>query len=267
MGFQKLSARLTKEVEMKKILCCAVVGLVALAFVPGEPEAREPSYIGYKKCGGCHKSQRNSWLDTEHAEAYEVLMPGEAVEAKKKADLDPDKDYTNDKDCLPCHVTGYGKKGGYEEGMSETKKRYFKGVTCEECHGPGSLYRRDHSKAGKLYRKRERTTARKVLVRHGEVFDYEEQCATCHLNYKGSPWKKASPPYTPFTPEVDPEYEFDYEKAVRETGAGKGMHEHFKLQGIFTGEPIPDIREEFQKDAPWPAAEDEEEDMDDEDEE
>ena len=30
-----------------------------------------------------------------------------------KAKLDPKKDYTKDKDCVGCHVDGFGKEGGY----------------------------------------------------------------------------------------------------------------------------------------------------------
>ena len=81
------------------------------------------------------------------------------------------------------------------------------------------------------------------------------------MNYEGSSWKGAKEPYTPFTPKVDPKYKFDFEKMVKESGKDKdkGMHEHFKLRGVYDGEPVPKIRAEFQKKAKEPAAGEEEE--------
>lgn len=238
---------------MKAIIYIAVAALAF--FLAGEPQAaKKPSYEGYKKCGGCHKSQKDSWLHTEHAEAFEALEPGKDVEEKKKAKLDPQKDYTKDEKCVGCHVSGYKNLGGYREGLTETRAKYLRGVGCEECHGPGALYRKDHSKAGNKFKKTQEKSKRKALVDLGQNFEYEEACNGCHMNYKGSPWKGAKEPYTPFTPEVDPKYRFDFEKAVRETGKGKAMHEHFKLRGVYEGEPVPKLREVFQKDAKEPAA-------------
>lgn len=238
---------------MKKTFLAAVA-IAAFFCTESSMAAKKPSYEGYKRCGGCHKSQKDSWLTTEHADAFDALKPKADVKAKQKAKLDPEKDYTADEKCVGCHTTGYKQKGGYNENMSETKAKYFIGIGCEECHGPGSLYRKDHSKAGNLFKKSEGKTPRQDLVDSGQNFDYEKACYGCHMNYKGSPWKDAKEPYTPFTPEVDPKYKFNFEKAVKDIGKGKAMHEHFKLRGVFEGEPIPKIRAEFQKKAKEPAA-------------
>lgn len=227
--------------------------------------AAKAYYVGYKKCGGCHKSQKESWLDTKHAKAFESLKPNEAAKAKKKAKLDPKKDYTKDDKCIGCHVTGYKERRGYSDRMSKTKARYYIGVTCEECHGPGSLYRKLHRKAGKKFKRTKKSSPRKILERRGQILEFEDACNSCHMNYEGSPWKKARKPYTPFTPDVDKKYKFDYEKAVKDDEA---MHEHFKLRGVYTGKPVFKFRDEFQKDAKEPAEEEEDdEDDDDEDEE
>lgn len=237
---------------MKAIIL--VTALAVALFFSGESyAAKKPVYEGYKKCGGCHKSQKDSWLQTEHAEAFHALKPGEHREEKKKAKLDPEKDYTKDEKCIGCHVVGYKGTGGYRGGLSETRAKFLRDVSCESCHGPGSLYRKDHSKAGNKFKKTNQKSPRKPLVDMGQNFDYEEACNSCHMNYKGSPWKGAKEPYTPFTPDIDPKYKFDYEKAVRETGKGKAMHEHYKLRGVYEGEPIPKLREEFQKGAKEPA--------------
>ena len=62
------------------------------------------TYEGRTKCSSCHKSQAKSWKDTAHAKAMESLKPGTRKEAKVKAKLDPEKDYTQDKDSVGCYV-------------------------------------------------------------------------------------------------------------------------------------------------------------------
>lgn len=229
------------------VFSLAVVFMLTATTVEAQKKAKKPKYVGYKKCGGCHVDERDSWLDTSHAKTFDLLKPKIREEAKKKADLDPDKDYSEDEKCLPCHTTGYGESGGYKKNLSEKKAKFLQGVTCEMCHGKGSLYRLMHRKAGNLFKKKGKAVPRKVLVKTGQNFDYEEACAVCHLNYEGSPWEKAKKPYTPFTPKVDKKYIFDFVKSVKKTP--EDLHEHYKLKGVFKGPPIPKIREEFQKTA------------------
>lgn len=213
-------------------------------------EGPSRKYLGYKKGCGCHISQTKSWMNTTHAKVFDLLKPDVKVEEKKKAGLDPAKDYTQDKNCLPCHTTGYLKKGGYSIEIAEKEMaRYLRGVTCEMCHGAGELYRIDHRKAGDRFNKRGERALRSRLVELGENFDYEGACARCHLNYKGSTWKGAKEPYTPFTPMVDQRYRFDFAEFVRRFGDGKAMHEHFQLKGVYEGEPLPAFHEEFQRNA------------------
>jgi hypothetical protein len=203
----------------------------------------EPGFDGRKKCSSCHKSQAESWGDTAHAKAMDSLKPKTKAEAKKKAKLDPDKDYTQDKDCVGCHVDGFGKEGGY---TVEEPSKFTTGVGCESCHGPGSQYRGTHRKAGAAFEKSKKTTSRQVLADAGQDFHFVERCSACHLNYEGSPWKGAKKPYTPFTPQVDKKYAFDFEKMVRNT---KAMHEHYKLDGTFEGAPKFSAHDEFQSKA------------------
>lgn len=232
-----------------------LIFMIAAIFAAREVLAASGAYEGYKKCGGCHKSQKDAWLETKHAKAMDSLKPKAHAEHKKKAKLDPEKDYTQDKDCVGCHTTGFGEKGGYKISMSESQAKFLLGIGCEDCHGAGSLYRKEHSDAGKAFKATQKASPRSKLVEAGQSFDYEETCARCHLNYEGSPWKGAKEPYTPFTPKVDAKYKFDFSKAVKDK---KALHEHFKLRGVFEGEPVPKIRAEFQKTAKEAAAGEEE---------
>jgi len=212
--------------------------------------AEEFEYDGLKKCKGCHKSQYKSWQKTAHAKSLHSLETGVKEEAKIKVGLDPGKDYTQDEDCVGCHVTGFGEEGGYEV---DFPSNYLVNVGCESCHGPGKRYRGIHRKAAKKFDKKKKPTPRSELVAAGEEFEFVERCNSCHMNYEGSPWLKAKEPYTPFTPEVDPKkYSFDFEKYLRNE---KGMHKHFKLQGVFEGQPQTSFHQEFQESAKPTSAE------------
>jgi len=207
--------------------------------------AAAPEYAGVKVCTKCHEAQGESWAGTSHAKAFDSLKPNTKAEEKKKAKLDPAKDYTKDKDCVGCHSTGFGKAGGYALGKDPGGPEKLGSVGCEACHGPGSDYREDHGTAEKKLLRAQQSTPRRLLVGKGQTFDYEKACAACHLNYQGSPLKGAKAPFTPFTPTVDAKYKFEFDKAVRT----KALHEHYKLKGSFEGEPVPKVRAEFQKTA------------------
>jgi hypothetical protein len=225
--------------KMGTTVFTVLLSVVFLAISPAIV-AEDFSYDGRKKCSGCHKSQYKSWRQTGHAKALESLEAGAKAEAKEKAGLDPDQDYTADEKCVACHVTGYGQEGGYE--IADPSK-FLVGVGCESCHGPGKKYRRLHRKAADKYKKKGKTMPRQALVDKGEEFEFIDRCNACHLNYQGSSWAGAKEPYTPFTPEVDAKYTFDFDKYVRNE---KAMHQHFKLEGVFTGPPLPPFHQEFQ---------------------
>ncbi|WP_457670657.1 cytochrome c family protein [Thiolapillus sp.] len=96
-----------------------------------------PKYVGIENCKLCHLPHFESWAETKMSKAFELLKPGIRAEAKRKAGLDPQQDFTKDPQCLRCHVTGYGKPGGFVS-MEQTPD--MANVQCEMCHGPGSIY-------------------------------------------------------------------------------------------------------------------------------
>ncbi len=135
----------------------ALAGVLAvLAFARPEPvacAADGADFLSQKGCKKCHFKQAKSWKKTVHAKALDCLKPGANAEAKTKAGLSVDTDYTKDPKCLKCHVTGYGQTGGYPEvkdAWNEDEQKLAKnngGVGCESCHGAGSKYgpyKKDH---------------------------------------------------------------------------------------------------------------------------
>ena len=227
-----------------KLFLQRLLGAAALMCITQAASAA-PAFVGVTVCAKCHEVQAASWKGTAHAKAMESLKPGIKAEEKKKAKLDPVKDYTKDKECVGCHSTGFGTRSGFAVGMKVGGEMALETVGCESCHGAGSDYRDAHGEAEKMHKRASQSTPRKTLVTQGENFDYERACAACHLNYKGSTYKAAKAPFSPFTPAVDPKYKFDYKAAV----TSKAMHEHYKLKGVYTGEPVPAVRAELQKNA------------------
>lgn len=160
-------------------------------------------YVGAKKCKACHMKQYKAWQKTNMANSFENLKPGIKTEEKKKAGLDPDKDYTNDKDCLRCHTTGYGKPGGFTS-LEETPTLI--NVQCESCHGPGGDFRKIMKK-DKKFKLADVKAAGLILPN-----ETENNCLECHGGD------------SPFNEKVDPKYKFEIKERLKNT------HEHFPLK-------------------------------------
>jgi hypothetical protein len=188
---------------MKRCLAALTVALAVIGAAHLSTVAGDHAYIGSKKCKMCHLKEYKSWEETKMAKAFDVLKPGERSEAKSKAGLEPDKDYTTDATCLKCHVTGYGESGGFTDVESTPE---LVGVGCEMCHGAGGTYTKpEHmSLKNKEYKKADLVAVGMV----GEIT--EEQCRGCHNTE---------------SPFVGPDYVFDFE-ANKEVGT----HEKFALK-------------------------------------
>jgi hypothetical protein len=203
---------------MTLVVCAVAVGL--LIGVSSFPDASRtcaladedaPGFIGPKKCKKCHFKQYKDWSKSTLASTMDSLKPGQAVEAKKAANLDVEKDYTKDATCLPCHVTGYGTETGFPalvEGKAwteeETKRAEIHGsVTCEACHGPGSKY--------SPFKKENKQFKRAEIAALGAYSPVEaKHCTNCH-NDKSPTFKGQ---------------EFDFEKEKK----GEKVHRHQKLK-------------------------------------
>ncbi|MFQ5602433.1 MAG: cytochrome c family protein [bacterium] len=187
-----------------KILFVFIIALTGTVQSQDKKESPGYSYIGTKNCKKCHIKQYKSWKNTKMANAYEILKPGERAEAKQKAGLDPEKDYTTDAECLSCHTTGYGKPGGFVS-LEDTPE--LVGVSCEMCHGPGSEY----TKKQYMHLKNKEYKLSEV-VKVGLVSPVTGETCTSLCHNEKSPF-------------VDKDNPFDFQ-----TRKEQGTHEHFPLK-------------------------------------
>ena len=115
------------------------------------PSIQEAVYEGGRTaCRRCHLAQFRSWQRTPHAGAFETLP----------------EENRGDPNCVRCHVTGLGQPGGFTS-IEETPN--LANVTCEACHGPGSLYRDEDIMQD-----------RDAAIAAGLRIPDEQTCLSCH---------------------------------------------------------------------------------------
>jgi cytochrome c554/c'-like protein len=110
--------------------------------VPAAGAAKAAEYVGINKCKMCHIKQYKAWQGTPHSMALANLAKADEktaaeVAAKLKVELKGSPVQTEG--CVTCHVTGMKLAGGYPAADS-AKTAAVSNVTCEACHGPGSLH-------------------------------------------------------------------------------------------------------------------------------
>lgn len=115
--------------------------------------AQQFKYIGATKCKMCHNkpnkgSQYDVWAKGPHANALETLKGDEK----------------NDPKCLKCHSTAARVDKSLIASLGDDE-----GVSCESCHGPGSVYKN----AGIMRNQ-------KLALSKGMILPTEEVCVQCH---------------------------------------------------------------------------------------
>ena len=198
---------------LRRSIWVAVAIGFGLAVGAGSATAKEPQYVGAKKCKSCHKkeligNQYGAWEEAKHSKAFETLKGEKALEvAKEKGLAGPPHEAA---ECLKCHVTAYGEPAAKFARKPLDPKD---GVQCESCHGPGSLYKKkktmaDHDKS--------------VAAGMWEPGKDEKICTGCH-NDQSPTW--------------DPAEGFDFEKrkeeiahAIPEDVKGKYLEVEKKLK-------------------------------------
>lgn len=186
----------------------------------------KPKYVGALKCdGSCHDPWYLAWSETPHARTYDLLKPKKRADAKKKAGLDPEKDYTGDPTCLRCHTTGYKQAGGFKgpDAKKPTRKEdpdepNIAAVGCEMCHTVmgGAMVRY-------VMKEEKEKFTRTGTEAVGQRFDYENACKRCHLH-----------PNSPFQPSVDPKYNFDFEERKKKVHEYKKWYNEDNKEQVLT---------------------------------
>jgi hypothetical protein len=107
----------------------------AAAARPPKPPEAAPAYVeeclgSEASCARCHAEQKEHWLTTAHAHAYDSL------EGKHEA---------SNPECLRCHSTCY-----FEMPLdgSVSVAEHLRNVQCEACHGIATDHARDGSYGG-----------------------------------------------------------------------------------------------------------------------
>ncbi len=128
-----------------------LLGLVLL--LSSVAMAQGYKYIGAAKCKMCHNKpntgeQYNKWAAGPHAHALESLKGADAQNPK----------------CLKCHSTAASVDKSLLASINADE-----GVSCESCHGPGSVYK----SAGIMKNQ-------KLALSKGMIIPEEKVCRKCH---------------------------------------------------------------------------------------
>jgi hypothetical protein len=146
-----------------------LIFLFGLIFLIGTAaSAQQFRYIGASKCKMCHNKpnkgeQFNVWENGPHANSLQSL----------------EGDDKSNPECLKCHSTAGSVDDKLLAGLSVDE-----GVSCESCHGPGSVY-----KSAAIMRNK------KLALSKGMTEPTEETCKACHLGDKPAGHPDPSKPW------------------------------------------------------------------------
>lgn len=147
MGNKTKTSQFSDEVDfVKRIMFFSVVLIASIfclaLFVPGPMQKN--AYMGDIYCASCHQAEYQSWLLSPHSKAFDNLAD----------------EHKNNSACLSCHATG----------VSTANEPFFKGVSCEACHGPGQYY-------ASIHVKKDPVLSRLLFMQEPN----EASCRHCHL--------------------------------------------------------------------------------------
>jgi len=154
----------------KRILVSSIIILAAYLILPAQLSAQPYSYEGTAVCGMCHHTEKSGsqlkiWQDSKHAQAFKALQTAEADKVAASKGFKTKAAET--KECLKCHVSGYG----IDKALVGAKFKMEDGVQCETCHGPGSAYK------NMAVMKVKADAQKKGLMVHADAAKF---CTTCH---------------------------------------------------------------------------------------
>jgi len=141
--------------------------ILCLIFFSGKSiTAQDFEYIGAAKCKMCHNKettgkQYTKWSEGPHAKAMESLKSEKAKQIAKEKGI---ADASTDAKCVKCHSTV-----GHTDKKLHLTITAEEGVSCETCHGPGSVY-----KSITIMKSREKS------LENGLIIPDEKLCKKCH---------------------------------------------------------------------------------------
>ena len=115
---------LTHSLGLKGCLALFVAALVVSIAMAGTGQTQSGQYVGSEACGDCHDVEYDNYKKfSKKAKAgHSVeLMSGDLTRQELE-------------ECFECHVTGFGKPGGF---VSFEETPGLADAGCETCHGPG----------------------------------------------------------------------------------------------------------------------------------
>jgi len=129
----------------------------------------------------CHNKsdkgeQYNTWLMGTHSHSMEMLKTDRAKEVGAKLNI---YDPVTSPACISCHSTFGNVDAKLISGL-----KLDEGVSCESCHGPGSMY-----KGSSVMKNRD------LALDKGMILPTEEVCKQCHNSksptFKGFDYEEA----------------------------------------------------------------------------
>ena len=149
--------------NFKRFVLLTGIMILFIAFV----NAQDAKYIGAAKCKMCHNKaekggQFTKWEASKHSKAFTDLKGADQKNPK----------------CLKCHSTAVAAGDALVASITPEE-----GVSCETCHGPGSVYK-------------VATTMKdqKLALTKGMILPTETVCVKCHNkespNFKGFNFKE-----------------------------------------------------------------------------
>ncbi|MBI5709394.1 MAG: hypothetical protein HZC42_03695 [Candidatus Eisenbacteria bacterium] len=168
----------------------ATLALAWTSFGSTATDARS-RYVGVKTCARCHDAGGQAsavrlWQMSKHAQAYAGLKAHTESAPRTCGDLEMwivehgrgmkyglPHPAVESKECLPCHVTGFGADPLSVAPSFDPKD----GVQCESCHGPGSAHVEAMSAANGA---KGATAPASALKHYGDEHAIQAWCVRCH---------------------------------------------------------------------------------------
>jgi hypothetical protein len=126
--------------EREKLLKKLCSGADRQLFNPDTP------YTGSAACGKCHPTSYKALENSRHS-ATTLRLKTAAPDHWRVPEYKRGVAGMRKAECLRCHVTGFGRPGGFPEAVPDDPLAHpMAGVGCEACHGPGKAHVDDPKK-------------------------------------------------------------------------------------------------------------------------